>query len=752
MTPRFVLAGVAALALSASMPIAASAATRSADGDGKASVVDTETVQAYLDATGAVQSQRVYEQLVVRGSGSVTVTNPVSTQGLRNLDGFGGAEVRDGAQVTTYDLDAADGVVRGRTVSDHEGDLPLTVSVRYLLDGEEVAPGDVVGSSGHLRVEYTVENTTARTQQVEIPDGHGGTTTRQVPVAVPFAGTLTTTLPASFTEVSSERGNLAGDGRGGTKVSFTMTLFPPIGSPKTTLTYEADVADGVVPRAEISALPVNPMKSPTFATAAEGYRKGSATGTELAAGAGEMDANLLKLRDGAQDLLGGLVQLHDGADQLTAGLSGKAVPGARKLAAGAGDLDAGMTRIADGTGAAAEGSRDLRDGLARISDGLGQLADVDGLPKAARGAAALKAGVDQVLAGFGAVGTDGTLLDGLAQLETGLGHLAGGLTQLQGGLGQAKGGVDQSKAGVDQVRAGLSAAVADGGSLDQLLGGLTLLTTLDCGPICQNVLATKLIPGVQGSKTQLTAARDGLSQVAGGLGAVSTGLGQAIGGLQTQLVPGAQAAAAGAAKANDGAVRLDAGLQKIRNGLDDLENGLTRSVAGVLALDEGAGTAHTGAGDLAAGLGLLAEGTDTAHDGSSRLAAGNAELAGKLVEAADGSGQIADGLGEAVVGTPRLVDGAGRLSKEGAQVIAGKGSATAQDYGELVAVMEAGGKRADAEQMAYGAPEGAVGLTAYNLVIEGEDGAGGRNLARGLAGGGLLAAAAGVGFLRRRLV
>ena len=42
---------------------------------------------------------------------------------------------------------------------------------------------------------------------------------------------------------------MAGDGKGGTKLSFTMTLFPPIGSDTATFGYTAEIADGVVPRA-----------------------------------------------------------------------------------------------------------------------------------------------------------------------------------------------------------------------------------------------------------------------------------------------------------------------------------------------------------------------------------------------------------------------------------------------------------------------------------------------------------------------
>ena len=158
--------------------------------------------------------------------------------------------------------------------------------------------------------------------------------TKTVDVPIPMVGSLSLVAPSSFTNVRSQQANIAGDGKGGTKLSFTMTLFPPIGSTTAVFGYTADVKDGVVPRAEISALPVNPLDSPTFKTAADSYQGGADTGAELTDGAGQIDTNLLKLRDGAGDLLAGLIKLRDGADQLNAGLAGEAAPGAAKLAAG----------------------------------------------------------------------------------------------------------------------------------------------------------------------------------------------------------------------------------------------------------------------------------------------------------------------------------------------------------------------------------------------------------------------------------
>ena len=90
------------------------------------------------------------------------------------------------------------------------------------------------------------------------------------------------------------------------------------------------------------------------------------------------------------------------------------------------------------------------------------------------------------------------------------------------------------------------------------------------------------------------------------------------------------------------------------------------------------------------------------------------------------------------------------MSNEGTKKLVVAGEDTTQTYGELYATIAAGAERADAESMAYGAPEGANGLVAYSYILEGEDGRSGRNLGRGLAALGLLGAAGAAIVLRRR--
>ena len=337
-------AGLAAIAVTA---FAIAPAAMAAEESGDVEVVNTETVQVYVGPDGEVESQRVYEQLSFTGQGSVAVSNPVEQDGLRNLDGFGGVSAEDGVQDVELEVD---GYERLRSVSDFTGELPLEFDITYLLDGEEVEPGDVVGADGALEVLYTVRNVTAQPQEVSFPDGKGGTMTETVEVPIPIVGSMTTVVPSSFTDVTSEQANIAGDGKGGTKLSFTMTLFPPLGSDEMEFSYQAQISDAVIPSTQVTALPVNPLEVPTFKTAGDSYQAGADTGLELADGATEIDENLLKLRDGAGDLLAGLVQLSDGSDELAAGLAGEAAPGSQQLAAGAVELNNGLGLLDAGAG------------------------------------------------------------------------------------------------------------------------------------------------------------------------------------------------------------------------------------------------------------------------------------------------------------------------------------------------------------------------------------------------------------------
>ncbi|HET9858561.1 MAG TPA: hypothetical protein VFQ19_02175, partial [Nocardioidaceae bacterium] len=110
--------------------VSAIAALPATAAEGDIQVVNTETVQVYTSPTGEVETKRIYEQLAVTGNGTVELQNPISTDGLRNLDGFGGFDVENGNQITKMTVDGEEHL---RTVSDYTGKLPLDVTVEYYL-------------------------------------------------------------------------------------------------------------------------------------------------------------------------------------------------------------------------------------------------------------------------------------------------------------------------------------------------------------------------------------------------------------------------------------------------------------------------------------------------------------------------------------------------------------------------------------------------------------------------------------------
>ena len=786
----------------------------SAAGNGNVNVVNTETVQTYTSPTGEVQTSRVYEQVALSGNGTVKLVNPISTDNLRNLDGFAAPKVQDGNQVIDTSVS---GEKKLRTVSEFTGKLPLDVSVAYKLNGKNVKPGDVVGADGKLEVTYTVKNVTAAPQQLTFDNGTGGTVTKTVQVPIPMVGSLDITTPSNFTNVRSGAANMAGDGQGGTKLSFTMTLFPPIGTDTAVLGYTADIKDGVVPRAEISALPVNPMQSPTFKSAGGSYHSGAQSGVDLATGATTIDTNLLKIRDGAGQLLAGLIKLRDGAQQLQTGLAGQAAPGANKLAAGAGQLDAGLGQInsgskklAAGTGEAAAGSQKLAAGTQQLKGGVGQLSggadQLDsGAKRLAKGQQDLAGGLKTLHDGVAALPKSvqaqlatnfdyQSALFALSSIATGIGEvndpptaktLLGGVNAIQYGMRYPgtdldckvalTGGTPTKCGAMDAVQVVAGMLAGGGTSLDQ---GAAAILTGTYQKVDRDLLGKGLPTGTHGGLDQLrsglsnpnadpakcaaakftpeTSDDCGIKQVAQALRAgVPVLVDTLTANISQELLAGIGQPTKGCDPTKTlrcGSAALVDGSQQLSDGIEQLVAGVSKLNAGGVALADGAGQLSAGLGKLDAGATKLSDGIGQAKDGSGQLATGAQQLAVGLGDAANGSGRLADGLGQAAAGAPKLVNGAQRLSDEGTKKLVGAGKDTAQNYGELFATFKAGAQRASTEDMAYGAPQGAMGLTAYSYVIQGDDGQGGRNWARGVGGLVLLGAGAGAFALRRRFV
>lgn len=737
---------------------------------------NTETVQTYLTPDGKITSSRLYEQLSLTGQGNVTVDNPVGPNSVRNLDGFGGISAHDGVVRQSYDVN---GVSRARTVSNFDSSkLPISVAIKYTLDGKPVSANDLVGATGDVAVTYTVKNLTAKSQPVSFADGLGGTKTENAKVPVPIVGTVVFDLPESYTQVQSKAASMGGDGHGGTQMEYLLTLFPPIGSDTQTFGFTAHLTNGVVPPVSFTAVPVDPLTNPTFTTAGNSYKAGAQSGKQLASGATVINTNLLKLRDGAGQLLAGLIKLSNGADQLHSGLADQAAPGAQQLADGASQLNAGLAKIDDGAGKLAAGTHQANNGGQKLAAGLTTLHNA-------------LARLPQTLAHNQKYQL---LLGALTKIAEGVGNLndpptkktiLGGLNAIQQGLEVGPGndclsatiaGTTPKNCGaIDAVKTlALSLSFARSQGPGAHLGQLTVTSLGDINTLVKAVGSTA---GCQGDPACQKAVGDLTAMFAAGgpydqqLGLLQTNLNTIATKADQQLLnPGAglDQLRAGLSHGNykdcihtqcgikEAALAVQAGVPLLVDALrQQILSGLGAPTPGcdpTKTLRCGAAALSSGLGQLDAGTQQLAGGTGKALDGSAKLANGAHQLSDGLSTAASGSGELAGGLHQAKDGAPKLQNGANELSKRGVVKIVQAGADTAQQYGKLYAVLAAGAHRAHTDGMIYGAPTHSLGLMAYDFEINGSDSQGSKNVKQLLFAVGLAGLGLGAFALRRRSV
>ena len=680
-------------------------------------VFEREVLQAKLSPEGEPGHSRLYSQLTVAGDGEYTVVDPAATDGLRNLQGFGRPDTQDGAAVWNLDVDGQESL---RTVSDYEGDLPLEITAEYTLDGEAVEPGDLVGRSGTLTATYTVRNVSAAPTEIEYRDAYGSRTTETVDLPLPLAGQFESTLPRSVSDVVADGGVAVGDGRGNTKLKWTLILFEPLGAEEQTLTYTAEVDGATLPTAVVQVVPVTIEQTP-LSSGDDAYSDAADSTYELTQGATTIDRNLLRLATGAGQLLDGLVKLADGAAELRDGLgdaasgSGELADGLVKADDGGAELSGGLIRLADGSlklsdglGTAqaggsklADGLGQLEDGSAQLSDGLGsanegglQLADgakaaQAGAAKAANGARQIEDGMRDLEAGLLALADDPAklpaLIDGINQYRNqALGGIAAAIgtpgSTFPGGPGGAT--IPSARAINAQVKAGLDAGSADllaaaaeartsGAQLQALADGQIATVQaakglLDCAGVnalaCGTLDTLLVAPGNNASLNNTKAAGVLLAgDKADALEAGGNNLATAAAGMagQAQILDGVRASVLPGGAADQGLDELIAGVNLVRDGVRTDAAGGAKKIARFQ-------------GDLADGLDTLA-----GKQGLKALVAGMLALSEGLEQLNFGGQQLADGAGEAADGGAELAAGLGQLDDGAGELAAGAGTAAA---------------------------------------------------------------------------
>lgn len=202
-------------------------------------------------------SRLALTQITVQGTGSGSLGVPMSDSGLRYLNRLGSVPYESGE--AQFDFPDVTGYALARTMSvvTAEPPLPLSVSARFTLDGQEVSPGDLVGANGVVTAEYTVTNNTTQTVPTQFENVQGTQETRDVVSDQPFVFTAATSLPQRFSGLNAGSGSVAADGMGANVVVWVGTPFRPLSSDGTSsFGWAANVVDGEVPALTIQAAPL----------------------------------------------------------------------------------------------------------------------------------------------------------------------------------------------------------------------------------------------------------------------------------------------------------------------------------------------------------------------------------------------------------------------------------------------------------------------------------------------------------------
>lgn len=648
-----------------------------------------ETVYVILNEDGAVQKQIVSDWLH-SDTGFHGVVDKNSLSAVENLKSDTEPAYQDGG--LKWDTEETDLYYQGES----DAGLPVSVKLRYELDGRELPAGELSGKSGHLKI--TAELTNHETETVKI----GG---KEREICTPFMTVCCVLLPSdTYQNVTAEHGTVQTDSK--TQLACFLTLPGVKASvsdllPDSLRDVEELLLDGFTVEADVTD-----CEAPTFLFAAS-------AGTD--AFSEELDTEELTAK--LEELTDATNQLQDGTAEVD-GAVGTLVEKLGELAEGYSQFDAGIGTALSGAGQLAEGGKALLSGANTLSEKSGELAA--GTAQLKDGAAELSGQLNTQLvpALTQAQGKKDALQGKMAALSAELNSLSipdtsGLKSQLSAGVGQVFDGAAQGAAKAAATATGEAVAQQLSGALSSAQQAIPEKSAEAVGAvqsadlqIVQQVLAGSGLD----SDTQaalLSAVQNGMGNAAPALSAgVAEGIGSALPGSllsgnpiteqAAEQIAGAvcgseqmQAAKAQAVSTVSAAVpdfdtsslngllgefqALSAEASSMLGQVDTLTAALydpgnpanEKTVVGAAnALAAGAQTLNSGTEALAGGAGSFAAGIVQLTDGADALYAGLNTLSGSSKTVADSISQFQSGGNELKDGTSRLRDGMDEFARQ----------------------------------------------------------------------------------------
>ena len=363
-----------------------------------------ETVYVNAAADGTPEDITVSDWLKNSASAG-DLSDESDLKDIKNVKGDETFE-QDGSNLT-WNTEDKDIYYQGTT----NKDLPVSMEIKYYLDGVQVSPSDLGGKSGHLKIEVNYTNNVKNKTKV------GKKTTD---VYAPFVMATAMILPTdNFTNVTIDNGKVLSDGQRNIAIGVGMPgLADSLDLKSIDEDIDLDIPEGFTMEADVTDFSMS--STFTFALA------------DL--------LNSLDLND-----VDGLDDLKDSMDELTDAAT-KLVDGSKELSDGASTLDEKYQEFDSGIGTLSSGVSTLSSGASTLNSGVSSYTS---------GADTLAGGVKQYVAGSNNL-TSGvkTYVDGVSTLQNGIQTLKNGLAkQFTPGINSLAAGTEKLNTKVSELAA-----------------------------------------------------------------------------------------------------------------------------------------------------------------------------------------------------------------------------------------------------------------------------------------------------------
>lgn len=630
-----------------------------------------ESVYVKADASGNVKKTTVSEWLKNPEKGTISDTSELKD--IKNVKGDETFETGSNNNVS-WKSEGNDIYYQGTI----DKELPVDVKVSYKLDGKSISPKDLKGKSGKVEIQFSYDNKSKQTVNVNGED---------VEMYTPFTMVSAMMLSSDeYSNVSVENGKLISDGD---KNIVVGVAFPGLANDLNLkdLDMDIDIPETVTITADV---------------------KDATVGTSITMASAElMNEFGLNDIDSFDDLQDSIDDLEDATNQLVDG-SKEAADGSKELADGAGTLNDGAGTLASGAGTLADGVNTLNEKSGTLVSGVNTLAS--GVQAYTGGVEEIYAGSNDLVSGAQELADGATALnEGIKTAKTSADTLASTAAQVQGGIGTVASSLGTAAstltsilgenganltAGVDVTVTGGQATLSDEKIAeiiekkmadedsttkeavkavvkealeDSEVSGYTSQKSLNrTGKTIVETINT-VSGGLNNAQAKLTdkehsVLAQGISGVTDGTGALATMLGTE--GEKT-IGRGAAGVAAGSASLQKGTETLQAGAKKLHDNSSTLNAGLTTLKDGGSQLASGVSQLASGANQVADGAGTLAGGTQTLLDGANTLADGNQTLADGMQEYKEEAiDKLTDLFNGDISGVTDRIDAMTNLAKE----------------------------------------------------------------------------------------